>query len=237
MNPSAKRIHADIASVRKNLPSCGIFCTQDDTDTNKGCFLFVLISWPIFFFHKPSLMISLIPCISSIPLFCFLHLVHALIQGPSDTPYEFGLFFFTLTFPQDYPFSSPKAEIRTTSKGTVRFNPNLYSNGKVCLSILGTWEGPSWTASLSLETVLLSIQSLLGESPMQNEPGTMRRSLPFCSHPFGITFLFSTRNHIASCIHTLTRHILTSSLTHIHIHNHALTHTICFKHEKHHVFK
>ena len=50
MNPSAKRIHADIASVRKNLPSCGIFCTQDDSDTNKGiksinttCFLVFLL--------------------------------------------------------------------------------------------------------------------------------------------------------------------------------------------------
>ena len=103
----------------------------------------------------------------------FLHLVHALIQGPAETPYEFGLFFFSFSFPQDYPWSSPKAEIKTTSKGTVRFNPNLYSNGKVCLSILGTWAGPGWTPSLSLETVLVSIQSLLGESPMQNEPGVI----------------------------------------------------------------
>jgi len=25
--------------------------------------------------------------------------------------------------------------------GSVRFNPNLYASGKVCLSILGTWSG------------------------------------------------------------------------------------------------
>ena len=30
---------------------------------------------------------------------------------------------------------------RTTGNGTVRFNPNLYHCGKVCLSLLGTWEG------------------------------------------------------------------------------------------------
>ena len=36
MNPSAKRIHAEIAAVRKNLPECGIFVTQDEKDTNKG---------------------------------------------------------------------------------------------------------------------------------------------------------------------------------------------------------
>ena len=30
---------------------------------------------------------------------------------------------------------------RTTGNGVVRFNPNLYHCGKVCLSLLGTWEG------------------------------------------------------------------------------------------------
>ena len=58
----------------------------------------------------------------------------------------------------------------TTAGGAVHFNPNLYACGKVCLSILGTWEGPGWTPALSLRTVLLSIQSLLGEAPLTNEP-------------------------------------------------------------------
>jgi len=54
---------------------------------------------------------------------------------------------------------------------SVRFNPNLYTNGKVCLSILGTWNGPGWTSCCSLNTVLLSIQSLMNENPIHNEPG------------------------------------------------------------------
>jgi len=29
--------------------------------------------------------------------------------------------------------------LMTTGGGTCRFNPNFYANGKVCLSILGTW--------------------------------------------------------------------------------------------------
>ncbi|CAJ1350905.1 unnamed protein product, partial [Effrenium voratum] len=41
----------------------------------------------------------------------------------------------------------------------------------VCLSILGTWHGPRWTASSSIRTVLLSIQSLLCEDPLRCEPG------------------------------------------------------------------
>jgi len=56
-------------------------------------------------------------------------------------------------------------------QGRVRFNPNLYANGKVCLSTLGTWSGPSWSPALSLAAVLISIQSLMTESPYTNEPG------------------------------------------------------------------
>ena len=40
-----------------------------------------------------------------------------------------------------------------------------YASGKVCLSILGTWAGPSWSPTQSLGSVLLSIQSLLHATP------------------------------------------------------------------------
>ena len=57
--------------------------------------------------------------------------------------------------------------------GKVRFNPNLYAEGKVCLSLLGTWQGPGWDANTStLLQVLVSIQSLIFvERPWFNEPG------------------------------------------------------------------
>lgn len=96
--------------------------------------------------------------------------VKSLIIGPKNTPYENGFYFFDITFPNDYPFSPPHVKFLTYENG-VRFNPNLYTNGKVCLSILGTWSGPGWTTCLNLNTILLSIQSLLNENPLQNEPG------------------------------------------------------------------
>ena len=44
----------------------------------------------------------------------------------------------------------------------MRFNPNLYNCGKVCLSLLGTWSGPGWDPKAStLLQVLVSIQSLI----------------------------------------------------------------------------
>jgi len=96
--------------------------------------------------------------------------IKALIIGPKNTPYENGFYFFNIDFPNDYPFNPPKVKFLTYEAG-VRFNPNLYTNGKVCLSILGTWSGPGWTTCLNLNTILLSIQSLLNENPLTNEPG------------------------------------------------------------------
>ena len=58
-----------------------------------------------------------------------------------------------------------------TINNKVRFNPNLYEGGKVCLSILGTWTGPSWKPIMNIRLVLNSIRSLMGEYPIQNEPG------------------------------------------------------------------
>lgn len=42
-----------------------------------------------------------------------------------------------------------QAKFLTTGGGSVRFNPNLYNCGKVCLSLLGTWSGPSWDPTTS----------------------------------------------------------------------------------------
>ncbi|XP_054270922.1 ubiquitin-conjugating enzyme E2 Z-like [Macrosteles quadrilineatus] len=98
-------------------------------------------------------------------------LVHCLLVGPDKTPYEGGFFYFIVRFPPNYPIAPPKVKLMTTGGSKVRFNPNLYRDGKVCLSILGTWEGPGWSPAQSLTSVLISIQSLLNEKPYHNEPG------------------------------------------------------------------
>ncbi len=57
--------------------------------------------------------------------------VQVLITGPCDTPYANGCFEFDVYFPQDYPNSPPLINLETTGNHTVRFNPNLYNDGKV----------------------------------------------------------------------------------------------------------
>ncbi|KAJ4382773.1 hypothetical protein N0V86_001996 [Didymella sp. IMI 355093] len=100
--------------------------------------------------------------------------VRALIVGPPDTPYEFGFFEFTVKFGREYPTKAPSVLAITTNGGRTRFNPNIYAAGKVCLSILGTWRGErgeEWSSAQGLESILISIQSLMSSNPYENEPG------------------------------------------------------------------
>jgi ubiquitin-conjugating enzyme E2 Z len=95
---------------------------------------------------------------------------YALIIGPEETPYHGGFYFFEFIFPSDYPHSPPKVYFRT-NYGNIRFNPNLYICGKVCVSLLNTWKGDQWTSCQTISTVLLTLCSLLCKNPLLNEPG------------------------------------------------------------------
>jgi baculoviral IAP repeat-containing protein 6 len=102
-----------------------------------------------------------------------------LITGPKDTPYQDGCFLFEMILNNDYPNTPPSVRFLTTGYGKIRFNPNLYACGKVCLSLLGTWSGQEsekWNPKTStFLQVLVSIQSLiLVEQPYFNEPGYER---------------------------------------------------------------
>lgn len=111
--------------------------------------------------------------------------IKAMITGPKDTPYENGCYLFDIFLPLDYNHRCPSVKFMTTNGGKYRYNPNLYADGvsvlslttsdkqKVCLSLLGTWQGPGRISGKStLLQVLISIQSLiLCEEPYLNEPG------------------------------------------------------------------
>lgn len=98
---------------------------------------------------------------------------YALIIGSSDTPYFGGNYFFELSYPIDYPHSPPKVKYCTNSNN-IRFNPNLYICGKVCVSLLNTWSGDQWTSCQTISTVLLTLCTLLCKNPLLNEPGVIK---------------------------------------------------------------
>jgi ubiquitin-protein ligase len=98
---------------------------------------------------------------------------YALIVGPSDTPYFGGNFFFEFNYPRDYPHSPPHV-VYCTNGEMIRFNPNLYCNGKVCISVLNTWKGEQWTSCQTISTILLTLCTLLCKDPLLNEPGVSK---------------------------------------------------------------
>lgn len=95
---------------------------------------------------------------------------YALIIGQPDTPYFGGNYFFELNYPSDYPHSPPKVNYCTNSNN-IRFNPNLYVSGKVCISLLNTWRGDQWTSCQTISSLLLSLCTLFCSDPLLNEPG------------------------------------------------------------------
>ncbi|KAL3273626.1 hypothetical protein HHI36_015058 [Cryptolaemus montrouzieri] len=100
-------------------------------------------------------------------------LLSVIIEGPANTPYEDGLFVFDIQFSQDYPRSPPL--VHYVSYSTERLNPNLYVEGKVCVSLLGTWMGKGtevWGPNSTLLQLIVSIQGLiLVTEPYYNEAG------------------------------------------------------------------
>merc|ERR1719158_1034528 len=107
-----------------------------------------------------SLMMSSDKGISAFPdgdkLFEWIATVH----GPTDSVYEGLKYKLRLEFPAGYPYTAPTVRFVTPC-----FHPNVDQHGNICLDILKE----KWSALYEVRTILLSIQSLLGE-PNNDSP-------------------------------------------------------------------
>lgn len=112
---------------------------------------------------------------------------YAMIFGPEKTPYQYGVYLFKFDFPDNYPQSPPKLTYMTQD-GKTRFNPNLYVNGKVCLSILNTWRGEGWTSCQTIRSILMTLITVLNDAPLLNEPGIKRTHISFDIYNTLITY-------------------------------------------------
>eukprot|EP01057_Protomagalhaensia_wolfi_P003952 Protomagalhaensia_wolfi_Nauph_80__3951@NODE_4003_length_660_cov_588_111111_g3170_i0_p1_GENE_NODE_4003_length_660_cov_588_111111_g3170_i0NODE_4003_length_660_cov_588_111111_g3170_i0_p1_ORF_typecomplete_len170_score21_81UQ_con/PF00179_26/1_2e49ProkE2_B/PF14461_6/7_1e06_NODE_4003_length_660_cov_588_111111_g3170_i062571 len=107
--------------------------------------------------------------------------------GPPDSPYEGGILTATLKFPDDFPNNPPEMVFVSPM-----FHPNVYPDGKVCISILhppGTdvfneqeSADERWRPIISVESIILSVQSMLDEpnleSPANVDAAKMMRERP-----------------------------------------------------------
>lgn len=107
----------------------------------------------------------------------------ALIVINPDSLYYGGYFKAKMTFPSNYPYSPPTFQFNRPL-----FHPNIYTDGKLCISILhapgddemsGEKAGERWSPVQRVESVLLSIISLLDDaecsSPANVDAGVMLR--------------------------------------------------------------
>lgn len=101
-----------------------------------------------------------------------------MIEGPQGTPYAHGHYYFDIRYPANYP-QSPPVFTYDTNDGRTRFNPNLYKNGKVCISVLNTWRGDQWSPCQTISSILLSVCSVLNDKPLLNEPGFKETDIDF----------------------------------------------------------
>lgn len=110
-------------------------------------------------------------------------LLRVLIIGPAGTPYEFAPFMIDMRFSGTFPESPPETYFHSWTNHAGRINPNLYEDGKICLSLLGTWhadrKNESWSPKKS--TVLQIIVSILG-LVLVKEPYYSKYQ-PTCPHP------------------------------------------------------
>jgi len=101
------------------------------------------------------------------------------LTGPKDTPWEDEVYSGIISFPNNYPFSPP--EVKFTSK---LFHPNVYTDGKVCISILHEgvdeygYEDSSerWSPVQTIGTIFLSIISLF-HAPNCDSPANVDASV------------------------------------------------------------
>mmetsp|Transcript_587 Transcript_587/g.778 ORF Transcript_587/g.778 Transcript_587/m.778 type:complete len:386 (-) Transcript_587:257-1414(-) len=99
------------------------------------------------------------------------------IIGPPDTLYEKGVYKAIMRFPDEFPMKPPSLQFSCDI-----FHPNIYKDGKVCISTLqtgpdGADKGQYWRPILGVEHALLSVVSLLSDPNVDDPANTTAANL------------------------------------------------------------
>ncbi|XP_068625075.1 ubiquitin-conjugating enzyme E2 T-like [Battus philenor] len=86
------------------------------------------------------------------------------MQGPKGSPYEKGTFKLSITIPKRYPFEPPLVKFETPV-----YHPNIDKEGRICMDMLKMPPKGAWLPTITLETLLVSLQTLLA-NPNPHDP-------------------------------------------------------------------
>eukprot|EP00461_Guttulinopsis_vulgaris_P002831 UN02832 len=105
------------------------------------------------------------------------------IEGPEGSLYEGGVFVCSLVFPKEFPTLPPVMTFLTPGF----WHPNVYPDGKVCISILHKPEfdamneqellSEKWRPVIGIEAIIVSVQSMLSD-PNTSSPANIDAICP-----------------------------------------------------------
>jgi len=133
--------------------------------------------------------------------------IQALIEGPSDTPFQGGVFKMKLILSPDFPQSPPKGYFLTKI-----FHPNVSKTGEICVNTLKK----DWKADLGIKHILLTIKCLLiypnPESALNEEAGRLllERYDDYFKHAKLMTGIHAIKGGLGSIISNTTSITATS---------------------------
>ncbi len=150
MSSAAKRIQKELAEISLEPPTN---CSAGPKGDNLYEWVSTILGPPgmfFFFFFFFFFFIFFVFFHQHVSFFFFK--IHRKYTG---SPYNGGVFFLDIHYPNDYPFKPPKVTFRTRI-----YHCNINSSGQICLDILKD----QWSPALTISKVLLSICSLLTDA-------------------------------------------------------------------------
>lgn len=113
--------------------------------------------------------------------------IHATITASENPLYKNKTFKLRITVGEDYPFNAPTCVFTKLDSATIPTHPHIYSNGHICLDLLG----PAWTPIHTIRSILVSLQSFLASNTRLEKPPD---DVSYCQHapanPKRTTFVY-----------------------------------------------